>query len=404
MDSPKPFFIYSKMKLHRALVEAAINALSKIFNEGKHADDVVEKTIHSDKRWGGRDRRFVAETVYDVVRNYRLYSYCAASENLWQVVEAKLLLQKVELPAWEQFGELSTDEVTQRHETAQSIFEIKYSIPDALHEIGMAQLGAEKWKREIAAMHHEAKVCLRVNTIRTTIENAQKQLADENINTEKSENGLILTERKNIKNTIAYKSGWVEIQDENSQKAGKILNPQPGDFVVDACAGAGGKTLQLAVLMNNKGTIFATDVFDKKLSELQTRASRAGAKIVNCALMDFTVQNHLFEKADKLLLDVPCSGLGVLRRNPDTKWKFTAEKLNHYQHLQWEILSTYHTMLKRGGKMLYVTCSVLPSENEQQTAKFLSSFGDKFTLLEEHNFLPSETDFDGFYMALFQKK
>lgn len=403
LPSPAILYYVCRMKLHRILVEAVAKGLERIFTEKKYADDVVENIIASDKRWGSRDRSFVAETIYDIVRNHRLYAYCANSTDTWKVIEARFILLQVPLPAWDNFGSLNPDTVLKFYEAAQEKRVLKYSIPDWLDAVGVAQIGEELWEQEVAAMHVPAKVCLRVNTLKTTIANAKNQLKVDGIETTEENEALVMEGRKNILHTIAFKSGWVEVQDVNSQSVAKVLNPQPGEFVIDACAGAGGKTLQLAALMKNKGTIYALDIYDKKLIELQKRAHRAGAKIIKCALMDYTAQNFLFEKADKLLLDVPCTGLGVLRRNPDTKWKLTASILQDNINLQWEIFSSYHSMLKKGGELLYTTCSILPSENQQQVQKFLAAQEGKYTLLNEYILSPSQTGFDGFYMALLKK-
>jgi 16S rRNA (cytosine967-C5)-methyltransferase len=391
------------MKLHRILVEAVAKSLDRIFTEKKYADDVVENIIASDKRWGARDRNFIAESIYDIVRNHKLYAHCAQSTDALKVIEARFIIMQIAIPAWDNFGSLDSNTAQSLYKTAQQQRVLKYSIPDWLDAAGEAQMGTELWEKEMAAMHTPAKVCLRVNTLKTTLANAKNQLKNDGIETVEEGEALIMEGRKNILHTTAYKSGWVEVQDANSQSVAKVLNPQPGEFVIDACAGAGGKTLQLAALMKNKGNIYALDVYDKKLIELQKRAHRAGAKIIKCALVDFTAQNFLFEKADKLLLDVPCTGLGVLRRNPDTKWKLTASILQDNINLQWEILSSYHSMLKKGGELLYTTCSILPCENQQQVQRFLAEQNGKFTLVNEYILSPSQTGFDGFYMALLKK-
>jgi len=174
--------------------------------------------------------------------------------------------------------------------------------------------------------------------------------------------------------------------------------------VVDACAGGGGKTLHLAALMKNKGRIIAMDTEDWKLDELKKRARRAGASdIIETRVIDSSkVIKRLENSADQLLLDVPCSGLGVLRRNPDAKWKLSADFIEKVKIQQLEILSQYSSMLKPGGVLVYSTCSIFPSENEKQVESFLQSEGGKFDLLEQKTLLPS-AGFDGFFMARMKK-
>jgi 16S rRNA (cytosine967-C5)-methyltransferase len=173
--------------------------------------------------------------------------------------------------------------------------------------------------------------------------------------------------------------------------------------VIDACAGAGGKTLHLAARMKNKGKIIAMDVEQWKLDELMKRARRAGVSNLEPRLIDSSkVVKRLENSADRLLLDVPCSGLGVLKRNPDAKWKLSEGFINEVRDLQQHILNDYCTMLKPGGFMVYSTCSILPSENEKQIQSFLKGRKGTFTLLREDHLWPSD-GFDGFYMALLRR-
>jgi 16S rRNA (cytosine967-C5)-methyltransferase len=174
--------------------------------------------------------------------------------------------------------------------------------------------------------------------------------------------------------------------------------------VIDACAGGGGKTLHLAALTQNKGKIVAMDTEGWKLEELMKRAKRAGASNIETRVIDSAkVIKRLEGTADRLLLDVPCSGLGVIRRNPDAKWKLSLEFVEKVKTLQQKILTEYSTMVKPGGKMVYSTCSLLPSENEKQVEQFLEGNGKTFTLITSKTILPSQ-GFDGFFMALLQRQ
>jgi 16S rRNA (cytosine967-C5)-methyltransferase len=201
----------------------------------------------------------------------------------------------------------------------------------------------------------------------------------------------------------SYKNGYFEIQDAASQLVAPFLQLKPGLKVIDACAGAGGKTLHIACLMQNKGSIIALDKEAKKLEELERRAQRAGVRIINAKVASKQEISNLKESADRLLLDVPCSGLGVLRRNPDTKWKLNPSFIEEIQKVQASILNEYSTMLKPGGLMVYATCSILPLENNLQVQKFLTNHLNEFELIEEQRIMPSE-GFDGFYMALLKKQ
>jgi 16S rRNA (cytosine967-C5)-methyltransferase len=194
-----------------------------------------------------------------------------------------------------------------------------------------------------------------------------------------------------------------EQQDAGSQKVAAALAVEPGMRVIDACAGAGGKTLHIAAAMQGKGRLIAMDVEQWKLENLKERARRAGAHNIETRVIeDSKTIKRLKESADRVLLDVPCSGLGVLKRNPDTKWKDTAERLAPLVKLQAEILESYSRMVKVGGILVYATCSILPMENRHQIDAFLAK-NDRFRLIEDETISPADTGFDGFYLARLER-
>ncbi len=213
-----------------------------------------------------------------------------------------------------------------------------------------------------------------------------------------------MEERQNIFTRQQFKDGLFEVQDAGSQLVAPFLRVEPGMRVVDACAGGGGKTLHLAALLQNKGRIIAMDTEGWKLEELKKRARRAGASNIETRVIESSKTIKRQESsADRLLLDVPCSGLGVLKRNPDAKWKLSLESIENVKLTQLKIINDYSVIVKPGGMMVYATCSLLPSENERQVEKFIAEKGDKFELVEQQTLLPSE-GFDGFYMALIKRK
>ena len=185
----------------------------------------------------------------------------------------------------------------------------------------------------------------------------------------------------------------------------EYLKVEPGMVVVDCCAGAGGKTLHLSALMKNKGKLVAMDIYESKLKKLKVRAKRNGAHNINIKVIESTKPiKKLHNSADRVLIDAPCSGLGVLRRNPDSKWKLQPEFIDNIKKIQQDILQQYSKMVKPKGKMVYATCSVLPSENETQIKTFLKSeSGTDFTFIKDKKILAHETGYDGFYMALLEK-
>jgi 16S rRNA (cytosine967-C5)-methyltransferase len=201
------------------------------------------------------------------------------------------------------------------------------------------------------------------------------------------------------------RAGWFEVQDAGSQEIAPFLQPRPDEVVIDSCAGAGGKTLHLAALLHNQGRLLALDVHPWKLAALEKRAARAGVTCLRT--QPITSLEDLARHAgtaDRLLIDAPCSGLGVLRRHPDTKWKLTTTELARLVRLQQEILDTHSTLLKPGGTLVYATCSFLPEENTAQIHAFLARQpAGAWSLEEERLLLPDparpSANHDAFYMA-----
>jgi len=397
------------VKLFRNLSEAVVDSLRQVFEEDRYADKVIEKVLRQNPKWGARDRRFIAETTYDIVRWYRLFMELTGNRegNYWTLLGAWCMWNKVNLPDWEEFSTLNKANFYERFDKVQHIRKIRESIPDWLDELGEKELGPA-WDRELHALNEPARVVLRANTLKISKDELQRELSEaEGIETENLEgfpDAIILRERQNIFTRQAFKDGLFEVQDAGSQLIAAFTEAKPGMRVIDACAGAGGKTLHLAALMKNKGRIIALDTEAWKLEELKKRARRAGASdTIETRLIDSSkVIKRLEKSADCVLLDVPCSGLGVFKRNPDAKWKLTPEFLRDIKTIQQDILSDYSTMLKPGGTLVYSTCSLLPSENEQQVDQFLERHPGKLVKIDQRTVLPSE-GFDGFFMCRLKK-
>ncbi len=394
------------MKLYKNLVNSVAITLQEIFIKNRYADKALEKIFKQNPQWGSRDRRFIAEAVYDIVRNYRLYAELAESKNnFWFITAVWLILKEIEIPDWQEFKHLDIKYILQKKEHLKSNIVISESYPDWLWELGNAELGEEVWKREALAMNQQAPVFLRVNTLKTDIQKLTESLRADKIETvpvPSVSDALQLLKRENVFQNRLFKEGWFEVQDAGSQMIGEFLNPSPSDVVIDACAGAGGKSLHIAALMKNKGKVISLDVEDWKLEELKKRARRAGAfNIETRVIAGETTILSLANKADKLLLDVPCSGLGVLKRNPDAKWKLTSEIIEKTKVLQSRILNDYAKIVRKNGHLVYSTCSILPSENEEQVKNFLAQ-NSEFRKIKDQTLLPS-AGYDGFYMCLLQR-
>jgi 16S rRNA (cytosine967-C5)-methyltransferase len=402
------------LRLHRNLVYTVIDSIRDIFNEGVYADKAVEKALKRDKRWGSRDRKFVAETIYEIVRWKRLYAEIAEVKepfdrnNLWRLFSVWCVLKGIALPDWNQIEPTPSRRIKGKFDELSKIRKFRESIPDWIDEVAVSELGEELWTKELAALNKQAEVILRTNTLNTTKEALQKELQDESIFTEFIPNhsdALRLVERANVFRTEVFKKGYFEVQDASSQLVAEYLDVAPGMKVIDTCAGAGGKTLHLASFMKNKGQIIAMDIYESKLKKLKIRARRNKVHNIDTRVIDSTKPiKKLYNKADRVLIDAPCSGIGVLRRNPDSKWKLQPEFLDNIKKVQQDILQKYSKMVKSGGKLVYATCSVLPSENQNQITEFLvSESGKDFKLIKDNKVFAHTSGFDGFYMALLEK-
>lgn len=390
------------MRLYRPTADAVVDALQQIFVEKKYADKVIEKTLKRNPPWRSQDRQFIAETIYDIVRWYRFFRNVsnAKGDDFWLLFATWCASQHIDLPAWKEFSSVHYAELKKHVHQNHPTRKINESIPDWLDELGEQELG-KRWDSELTSLNEEASVVLRVNTLRTTIKELQEKLEEQEIFTTihtDFPDALILEEHRNVFQLPEFKEGLFEVQDAGSQAISRFANPTPGMRIIDACAGGGGKTLHLAALIQNKGRIIAMDTEQWKLDELKKRARRAGVSTIETRIIDSSKAIKRLEKsADLVLLDVPCSGIGVLRRNPDAKWKLSPQYLEQVKAEQQKILSSYSTMVKPNGVLVYATCSLLYSENEEQVKKFLQE-KPSFSMIDEKRIWPSE-GFDGFYMA-----
>ncbi len=401
------------MRLHRNLVFTVVDSIKLIFNEDEYADKVVEKALKRDKRWGARDRKFIAETIYDMVRWKRLYNEIAGTkshyttENVWKNFAVLAVLKGYELPDWNQLQGIPARRIKGKFDELQKTRVFKESIPDWMDKRCVEELGEKHWSKEIQALNQQASVILRTNTLKTTKQALQKKLSEEGIETvciDGYTQALQLVERANVFKTEAFKLGYFEVQDASSQLVAEYLDVKPGIRVIDTCAGAGGKTLHLAALMENKGQLIATDIYESKLKKLKIRARRAGVHNITTKVIESAkVIKKMKNTADAVLIDAPCSGIGVLKRNPDSKWKLQPEFVENIIKTQAEILENYSKLVKINGNLVYATCSVLPSENEKQVAHFLEK-NPNFEFIKENKVSSYKTGFDGFYMALLKRK
>ncbi len=402
------------MKVPPHLLDEVVTSLGEVFVGKRYADKVIEFTFKRHTKWGSRDRRLFAESIYECVRWWRWYWFLAGlpdaehtkpeeitPERLYRVWAAYWLANGRELPRDENAPVIEVEAVRKRMSQEVSPA-IRAAIPDWMDQRCGAELG-KTWPVLRTAMNQPADVFLRVNTLKADRRAVREKMAEAGFAAEAVEDvpsALRLVVRQNVFATAAFKEGLFEVQDAASQLIAPFLEVGPGMKVIDACAGGGGKALHAAAIMRNKGKILALDIHAWKLAELRKRAARAGVDIIEAREIDGTKTiKRLAAFADRVLLDVPCSGLGVLRRNPDAKWKLSDEEINRLTTLQSEILESYSRMVKPGGKLVYATCSILPSENERQVEAFLLRHGGEWQLEEELRRTPATGGFDGFYAA-----
>ncbi|NLP09594.1 RsmB/NOP family class I SAM-dependent RNA methyltransferase [bacterium] len=352
------------------------------------------------KQYRVKDKEPVVHAAHAVLRQWRFLWACREQEPAMNPAS----LQNV-LETWEKLQGLTAaeqDEDRSLQRKAASLDQVALSVPAWLYDLGFAESG-ENWRNELAAMNQPAERVLRVNTLKIDRTRCAEYFNRTSI-IPWAPDALCLHDTIDLYATKAFRQGLVEVQDPASQAVTALLQVEPGQRVVDACAGAGGKSLYLAALMQNRGRIIALDPSFARLAELRRRARRAGAFIIEARPIEsMKTIKRLVDSADRLLLDVPCSGTGVLRRNPDLRWRLTPAMLDQLIAKQQQILHHYSRMTKPGGLILYAACSLLKAEGEMQISRFLESHADAFSLLKEKRFSPSRDGFDGFYAAVLQR-
>lgn len=381
---------------------------------GRASIDEAYSDLFAKVKVNGREQALIHRVTGDIFR--RLNYYCAI-----------LHIQRKDIPTPENVDKLvhlwhiisCQPQPYDVRTEALDIRDIKSSIhdlrkdralvdgcPNWLDERGFYELG-DRWPQERYALWQAPSRYIRANTLKTTRDDLIKTLKRSEVHTRPVEgvpDALEVLSDASLFKLHAFQNGLFEQQDAGSQLIAPFLDIKPGMRIIDACAGSGGKTMHLAALSKGKGQIIAMDVADWKLKQLRGRAARDGAFNIETRLIDSTKAiKRLKNSADRLLLDVPCSGLGVLKRNPDIKWADTPSRLNNIYKTQTEILDTYTQMVKPGGKFVYSTCSILPIENNLRIRAFLKKHAGEFILEEERTIYPSETGFDGFYMARLAK-
>ena len=285
-------------------------------------------------------------------------------------------------------------------------FSLKYSYPLWMVEKLLDEYGEERCEALFEENRRSHGVFLRVNTLKNTVEQALVTLENQGISCEKTEveNCLKVTGKINVDLSKAYSDGLFSLQNISSQKTIEILDPKAGETVFDMCAAPGGKSCAIAEKMENRGRVLSFDIFEHKVELIKKSAQRLGIEIVDARLQDAAEDcAELYESADRVLVDAPCSGLGVIHKKPDIKFKRTAEDVEELCRIQKRILSTASKYLKDGGVLVYSTCTILPEENRVQIENILNEHNE-YKKVSEEQILTTERGESGFYICKMVKE
>jgi len=369
--------------INRTLLEQAVAAARELLQFRQPADAVLSAYFRA-QRCGPRERAFIAEAGYAVLRRRRsLAAWIGPEADTRQLVLAALVRHcSISMRTLETaLGKRDAEWLAQlkaRPEPAFSLAE-QADLPDWLVERLRALLGEAALLELARALNQPAPLDLRVNALKGDRDAVLARFAQDGIAAAAcpyAPQGVRLAGKPSLNKHPLFLDGSVEVQDEGSQLLGQLLAPKRGEMVVDFCAGAGGKTLLLGALMRSTGRLYAFDVSDKRLAKLKPRLARSGLSNVHPAVIAHENDTHvkrLAGKCDRVLVDAPCSGLGTLRRNPDLKWRQTPQSVAELVAKQASILAAAAKLLKPGGRLVYATCSLLPEENEAIVDAFLAA-------------------------------
>lgn len=387
-----------------ARIQFTISLLHEIVEQKRPADTMVHHALRTHRFIGSHDRRSIREWIFEFYRSLARILWrirCAGFQKLAslepgavRVLFAAFLMDRghASLEDIKKFFDghhyhpqpLSPEEdrvltsLSMKVDPLDLSLEAQTCLPEHWMSYFEKTLGAE-WPTIAASLNQQALTDIRLNTLKGSLEEGRAQILHvfpDAFPTPYVPTGFRLSSRAPLTECALYTSGLIEVQDEGSQLVSRLVAPEPGMYVLDYCAGAGGKTLALAALMNNQGRIVALDVAPNRLKRAQVRLLRAGVHNTQCRVLDEKTKSWLSRQKgrfDRILLDVPCSGSGTWRRNPDLKWRMTPDALPELVHKQSELLKAAVPLLKEGGRLIYATCSLFPCENQEQMVSFLEA-------------------------------
>ncbi len=398
-----------------SLIGHAVEALGLFLESRRPADSILREFYNKRRYLGSKDRRFISETVFGTLRNFAMLHVLAeqAFSRLRASLPAGAAEATVLIPSflfdqlrddlpellsdcdalWRMYvRDVALEAYVHERDKVHGSFKpptdtserlaLEYSLPHRLVSEWVERLGLDETEQLCRASNTPGPTTVRVNTLRGTVEECRDLLRVEGITalpTHISPQGLTLDRRVFLPGIRAFRAGLCEPQDEGSQLIGFLVAPQPGEMIIDACAGSGGKSLHLAALMGNKGRLVALDLDNDRLTRLKERRSRAGVACIETMLFPQGVATVGARSADAVLVDAPCTSSGTFRRNPGMAMKFRTDQLKKCVSMQNEILSVVSEWVRPGGRLVYVTCSLLAEENEYQVAEFLRVHPDFFS-------------------------
>ena len=421
-----------------SLIGHTVELYQEILSSTKPPDHLSDLFFRARKYLGSKDRRFIAESVYGMLRKKRLLEWLIGNvpeeQRALYTCVAYLLVQNAETTenlihdanieesvVYSMSGKIGSHEF----ETAvNGSIGLKHSFPDWMVTEWEKEMAHDELEKLLTALNTQAPITIRVNTLKISVEECQRELKRENIETERtllSPTGLHFQKRTNVFQLQSFQKGYFEVQDEGSQLLSLLVDPKPGSRVVDACAGAGGKSLAMGAGMRNTGEIFALDLHSRRLDDLRKRIKRSGIDMIRIRPMrEGQGFPDLEQSADHVLVDAPCSGTGTIRRNPGMKWSVSPSMIDAMHAKQLSIVMFNARYVKPGGRLVYATCSLMRHENEDVVESFLASRHDfervsPSPILERNNLAnvtdneyfklyPHRHNTDGFFASIMKRK
>ncbi|WP_024545442.1 16S rRNA (cytosine(967)-C(5))-methyltransferase [Picosynechococcus sp. NKBG15041c] len=441
--------------------QLAFLALRQIMYHNAYTDVALDRVLHK-SNLAGSDRALVAELVYGTVRRQKtldaLINQLGKKPIEQQPPDLRVLLQlglyqlryldqippsaavntSVEIAKTNKLGQLAgvvngclraylrqqeqQGDPLQFPENEIDRLALTYSFPEWLIAQWLEQFGAAETAQLCQWFNQPAQLDLRVNPLRANVGTVQKVLTDAGIKVEaiaQIPNALRLVEKRGlIQELPGYREGWWTIQDASAQLVTHLLDPQPGEVIIDACAAPGGKTTHIAEKMQDQGTIWACDKYQARINKVEQNARRLKLSMIRTLMGDSRSYSQFRNMADRVLLDVPCSGLGTLHKRPDIRWQQSPAKIAELTTLQGELLATGSTWVKPGGYLVYATCTLNPAENEAIAQQFLGTHPDwhivppaedspVFPYSQPEGWLqvvPHRHQMDGFFMVKLQRQ